>query len=169
MGIQSIYEIFPGEKAGERMKAHPDARFGATTSDFHYPPDWVNRTRAGLKIPATDESRILFVAWGRTEGGNAKWNPLNSTLWVQNYTLLPNYNDIPVRNYAYETAGIAATVLTFITRSAGKMLYGGILGDLQSGVKSADQIVNDHLSEFYSWGTDTVLLLKVIADVRAGR
>lgn len=153
----------------EMLVAHPEARFGATSSATHYPPDWINRTRAGLKIPATDESEILFTAWGRTEGGNAKWNPLNSTLWVQNYTLLPDYNDIPVRNYAYETAGVCATVLTFITRESGIMIYGGILGDLQAGVKTADQIVKDRLSQFHKWGTDTTLLLKVIADIRAGR
>lgn len=164
-----IYEIFPGEEAGEKQDAHPEARFGATTGDFHLPPDWINRTRVGLKIPPTHESEILFTAWARTEGGNAKWNPINSTLWVQNYTLLPNYNDIPVRNYAYETAGVSATVLTLIARSAGVMLYGGIVGDLQAGVKSADQIVKDRIEQFHKWGTDTDLLLQVIADVRAGR
>lgn len=159
----NIDEIF------EREAVHAAARLGATTVDTHFPPGWVDRVRAGLKIPLTEESRILFVAWGRVEGGNAKWNPLNSTLWVQNFTLLPNYNDIPVRNYAYEVAGVAATILTFINRAGGVMTYGGILGDLQAGIKAADQIVMDRAAQFQTWGTDTRLLLEVISDVRAGK
>jgi len=157
------------ETYNEDISTHPNARFGMTLSDTHFPPQWVDRVRAGLKIPLNDESRILFTAWGRVEGGNAKWNPINSTLWVQNYTALPNYNDVPVRNYMYETAGVAATILTLIGRSGGIMLYGGIVGDLQAGVKTADEVVVDRLVQFQKWGTDTDLLLQVIKDVRANR
>lgn len=153
----------------ENEFVHPDARFGLTVADTHFPPFWVDRVRTGLKIPLNEESRILFTSWGRVEGGNAKWNPLNTTLWVQNYTALPNYNDVGVRNYLYETAGVAATVLTFITRSSGVMLYGKILGELQSANKAADEIVDDCESQFRTWGTDVDLLRQVIADVRAGR
>lgn len=152
-----------------RMFVSPKARLGSTMSSTHFPPYWIDRVRSGLKIPFNVETETLFTAWGRVEGGDAKWNPLNSTLWVQNYTALPNYNDIGVRNYMYETAGVAATVLTMIGRQNGVMLYGGILGDLQVGIKLAEKIAEDRRAQFEKWGTNVDLLIEVISDIKAGR
>ena len=135
-------------------------------TDTHTPPDFDVRVLTALKGKVNHENQRLFQGWRRTEGGSAEWNPLNSTLFVRGVTSNTNYNDIPVRNYRYEIGGVAATILTFIQRdNAGKMLYGGIVSDLQAGVKSAEQIVKDRQAQFKMWGTDTTLLLEVLSEI----
>jgi hypothetical protein len=133
-------------------------------STTHLPPTWRERLLDVVNAPIVPENLRLLLAWQRAEGGDAKWNPLNSTLWVQNYTLLPNYNDVPVRNYSKATAGVCATALTLID-SVTPGRYNGILGDLQGGTKKAEQIVHDRASEFHIWGTDTTVMLDVLAGI----
>jgi hypothetical protein len=135
-------------------------------ADTHIPPNFDERVLVGINARVNDENKKLFQAWRRVEGGTAKWNPLNSTLWVQNFTDLPDYNDIKVRNYTYESAGVAATILTFASRNSdGAQRYGGIKADLQAGTKTARQIVLDRAGQFRTWGTDVDLLLQVIDEL----
>lgn len=139
------------------------------TPQTHIPPSFISRVLTALKAPSSYENVRLFDAWIRCEGGNAKWNPLNSSLSLGNQWTEPvDYNSIPVRNYRYETAGVVATVLTFIQREAdGSIRFGGIMGDLQQSKKTAEQIVEDRRAEFSRWGTDVDLLLRVLAETAA--
>jgi hypothetical protein len=102
------------------------------------------------------ENLRLLNAWATAEGGSATWNPLNTT-----YPLAwgsTSYNSSQVKNYYRPTAGVCATALTLIDAR-----YAGILGDLQSGTKTAEQICIDNTAEFSTWGTGSKLILKVLA------
>lgn len=136
-------------------------------TDTHTPPNFDQRVLVGVKGQLNPENYRLFQAWRRAEGGTAKWNPLNSTLTLgSQWTETTPYNSVGVRNYRYETVGVAATILTLIQRNAdGTMRYGGILADLQSGTRTAEEIVRDRLNQFDTWGTDTDLLLRVLAEI----
>ena len=103
------------------------------------------------------EGMRLLDAWQRAEGGTARWNPLNTTYKLWNSTDY-NQNDPPVQNYFRPTEGCAATVLTLVNG-----YYNGILGDLQNGVKTAEQIVTDRRAQFQTWGTDPDVVLRVLA------
>lgn len=139
-------------------------------TNTHTPPDFDERVLTGIKGIVNPENKLLFESWRRAEGGNAKWNPLNSTLLISGFTLSPDYNSIHVRNYAFEFVGIGATIITFASRNDdGTMKFGGIVSDLQKGVKTANQIASDRRIQFSTWGTDVDLLLEVIDDIRAGR
>ena len=143
--------------------------------DTHTIPNFDTRFLVAIKGGSSPENYILMESWRRTEGlfpnSKAKWNPLHTSYYIDGFTESLDYNTSgPVRNYKYEFAGLAATILTVtIHETDGTMRYGGIISDLQKGAKTADQIVNDRMSQFAKWGTDVQLLLEVISDVRAGR
>lgn len=129
----------------------------------HLPPQWRQRVLAGINGHGWDtgsfypEGMRLLDAWQRAEGGTARWNPLNTTLRLAGST---DYNGTGVQNYFRPTEGCAATVLTLVNGN-----YNGILGDLQNGTKTAEQIVNDRASQFRTWGTDPSVILAVLAGV----
>lgn len=130
----------------------------------HLPPFWIPKTLAPLGAkPGIENTRVL-EAQALAEGGTAKWNPLNSSL--ASVPIGPNYNDVPVRNYLFPVVGICMTAMTFAGRdSTGILHYPGILGDLQNGTKTAEQIVNDNWDEYLTWGTDPATMLEVLKDV----
>jgi hypothetical protein len=126
-----------------------------------------------LNAKVSPENLRLLSAWARVEGGAAVMNPLNTTYGLPGST---HYNELGVRNYRGATdpravEGIVATALTLTYRpAAGSPLrYGGILGALQIGTKTAEQIVNDHAANFRTWSGDTTggyeeLLLQVLKE-----
>lgn len=129
-------------------------------ADTHLPPQWRQRVLAGINGHGWDtgsfypEGLRLLAAWAQAEGGTAKWNPLNTTYTLRSST---PYNTAGVQNYFRPTEGCCATVLTLVNGN-----YNGILGDLQNGVKTAEQIVNDRATEFSRWGTDPKVILAVL-------
>jgi hypothetical protein len=126
----------------------------------HLPPNWRQRVLAGvnghgwLEGAFAAEALRLLDAWARAEGGLAQWNPLNTTLKLYGST---PYNAAGVQSYVRPTEGVCATVLTLVNGH-----YAGILGDLQGGLKPAEQIVRDRADEFRTWGTDPGVLLAVL-------
>lgn len=107
-----------------------------------------------LGIPATAENKKLELTWHRAEGGNAKYNPLNTEYMLPGAT---NYNPVGVKNYPKFAMGVFATGLTL---SNG--LYNGLLGDMQSGKFTAKQIVTRNSAEFDKWGTGAAHILALL-------
>lgn len=126
----------------------------------HLPPQWRQRVLAGINGHGWNngtfypEGLRLFDAWAQAEGGTARWNPLNCTLHLPGST---NYNSVGVQNYLRATEGCAATVITLVNGN-----YNGILGDLQNGTKTAEEIVTDRSDQFRTWGTSPALILDVL-------
>lgn len=123
-------------------------------SATHFPPNWIRRLLAVLGAPVTPEAVRLFSAWATAEGGNAQWNPLNTTLRLEGSW---NYNSVGVQNYARPIIGVCATALTVANG-----YYNGILGALQGGQLTAEQIVEQHGHEFNLWGTGAANVLRVL-------
>jgi hypothetical protein len=131
-------------------------RFGLTPKSTvdHSPPNWQDRVVVGTGGTPTHQTWRLLTAQARAEGGTAKWNPLNCTLWIQNFTELPNYNDIPVRNYRYPDAGVCAIVLTLTQRNAsGTLMFGKLKNQLQhaSDGRTAEQMLAAGWDDFKVW------------------
>lgn len=131
----------------------------ATTN--HLPPQWRQRVLAIINGHGWDtgnfypEGMRLLAAWAQAEGGTARYNPLNCTLRLVGST---PYNNAGVQNYFRPTEGCCATGLTLVNGN-----YNGILGDLQNGTKTAEEIVNDRRSQFQLWGTNPDTILAVLA------
>lgn len=123
-------------------------------SQTHLPPNWIRRLLGLLGAPIVPESIDLFWAWQRAEGGNARWNPLNTTYGLPYAT---DYNSVHVRNYGHPVDGICATALTLTNG-----YYDGILGALQGGQKTARQIVEENRAEFQKWGTGAFPILRIL-------
>lgn len=135
----------------------------------HLPPNWQIRVIYGLNAVPNDETVRFLNAWQRAEGGRAKWNPLNSTLWVQSFTELPNYNDIPVRNYTYPNVGVAATVLTLSQHEKdGTLRFGKIVNEIQQAAqlgRSAEDMLERCKADIVKWGTDAELMARVLQEM----
>jgi hypothetical protein len=130
------------------------------------PPFWRQRLLAVLGAPANPENLRFLDAWERAEGPTADNNPLHTTY------VLPwgshDFNSSRVQNYTQPTAGICATALTIATsHTGGKLTYGGILADLQSGSRTAEEIVQRNTAEIHTWGTNPDLILKLLAEGRS--
>lgn len=121
----------------------------------HLPPHWQDRVVWGLDGTPNEQTYRFLTAQQRAEGGNAKWNPCNCSLWIQNFTDLPNYNDIPVRNYSYPNVGVAAHVLTLTQHTSdGKLKYAKLYNELQNAVntgRTAEQMVENCRSDLVMW------------------
>ena len=63
-----------------------------------------------------------------------------------------------MQNYWKPTAGISATALTLIQKD-----YAGVLGALQAGKLTAEQIVEQNRKSFATWGTSADTILRVLA------
>jgi hypothetical protein len=122
----------------------------------HLPPNWAQRLLAVLGAsPGYAEGVRLLSAWAQAEGGTARWNPLNTTLRLSGST---NYNRVGVQNYRRPTEGVCALALTLVNG-----FYPGILGALQAGTKTAEDIVHSNMGEFRQWGTNPNTILAVLA------
>lgn len=150
------------------------ARFGLTTSSSHYPSHWVEKLCAMLSVEGWRTGVFphqvvrFFTAQGKAEGGNATWNPLNTTEPVEStdfghwYTS-PDYNSIGVRNYKTPALGIMATSVTYLS---GK--FDLLLNDLRTADATgitAEQLVQNHRAEIKLWGTSPDLMLQLLAEM----
>ena len=123
----------------------------------HLPPYWAEHTTAVLGGPQRAETRRFFHAWAQVEGGTAKWNPLNSTMQIPGSTPLAG-NTAGVQNYPRPVWGVCATAMTLTDGNFGK-----IVGHVQAGTYTAEQIVNDCADQIRVWGSDPDLILQVLA------
>jgi len=71
--------------------------------------DYAKRLLNGWNAPTSRRNKVALVAWMQAEGGNASWNPLNTTHDAPGAT---DYNWVGVKNYPTAKVGIAATVET---------------------------------------------------------
>lgn len=135
----------------------------------HLPPNWQDRVVVGINGTPNGETRRFLMAQQQAEGGTAKWNPCNNTLWVQNFTDLPDYNDAKVRNYSFPNVGVAAHVLTLTShRPDGTLVYGRLVNELQNASASghtAEQIVANAKADIQTWGTNPDLMLQILASL----
>lgn len=132
----------------------------------HLPPSWSKRLRAVLQIPLSNETKRFFTAWQRAEGGDAKWNPLNTTLDLKGWTE-SDYNSTGVKNYKTGLAGIVATALTMMERNSdGTFVYPELLTDLRAGKYTAEEIVQRNHKDLSHWGTSPDLMLQVLKSVK---
>lgn len=120
----------------------------------HLPPNWRPRLLAVVGASPSLQNLRLLDAWQKAEGGEARWNPLNTKLKLYGSTA---YNTAEVQNYARPTEGVCATALTLVNG-----YYPGILGDLQAGTKTAEQIVADRGAQIQTWGTDPALVMQIL-------
>ena len=127
----------------------------------HLPPFWASHLLAVIGAPRRHENIRFLEAWARAEGGSARFNPLNSTWDLPGAT---DYNAAGVRNYPRAVWGLAATALTLTSPASGPLAYGRIVGHLQAGTYTAEQIVNDCADQIRHWGTSPDLILDLLKE-----
>jgi len=73
--------------------------------------DWLKKFYGRLGVPATRRNLIVGIVWIGTEGGLAKFNPLNCVMPLGEHWTL--YNQVPgVKNYESLDIGLDAAVQT---------------------------------------------------------
>jgi len=124
----------------------------------HLPYMWKFRVLRAIKAKGNRQNRRLLAAWEVAEGGDAAFNPMNTT---QPWPGATNYNSVGVKNYPSASAGIAATGDTLCNG-----YYPGIVSDMRAGGFTAEQIVVRSAKEFDTWGTGSAHILAVLAGAR---
>lgn len=86
-------------------------------SQTHLPEKWIERMDAMLEIPPYHEVWRFWTAMAISEGGTARWNPLNTVNHIHSqahgdWQSSPDYNSVGVCNYNHPWQGIMATVDT---------------------------------------------------------
>jgi hypothetical protein len=71
--------------------------------------DYARAFLLGIKAPRSDRNLWALLAWMQAEGGNARFNPLNTTKLMPGSS---DYNWVPVQNYTSFEQGVEAAVLT---------------------------------------------------------
>lgn len=110
----------------------------------------------GLDVDRTLHNRRAFMAWFQAEGGNAKFNPANTTKTMPGAT---NYNWIGVKNYVSFSDGVKATVATFHEKNVG---YEAILHSLRSNASAAKTLKAIGASQ---WGTGGTLAMVIRSEL----
>lgn len=123
-------------------------------ADTHTPPNFAGRLLDLLGAKST--YRKLIQAWCKAEGGLAKWNPMNTTYDLPGAT---DYNSVGVKDYAKPLDGICATALTLANG-----YYDGLLGALQGGKLTAEEVVTTYSAEIQKWGTNPQVILEVLKE-----
>jgi hypothetical protein len=119
--------------------------------NHHLPPLWIDRLAGLMLFKASPQTRRLFEAWAKAEGGTAEWNPLNTTEPMPGAT---DYNTVGVKNYPTPISGISATALTLALEP-----YRSLWLDLQHGGYTAVQLVRRNGHCFDTWGTGAAHVL----------
>jgi hypothetical protein len=104
----------------------------------------------------TKDNMLFMYAWRQAEGGDAKFNPFNTTMKMQGAS---DYNNKGVKNYRTAKDGIKATCDTLKLR-----YYTDIVDGLKDDVGIYELSRMDGLTK---WGTGT-LLSKVVDGYLAG-
>lgn len=111
-------------------------------------PGFVQALLDALNAPKTPQNRLFLQDWQRAEGGNANFNPFNTTEPAPGAT---NYNGVGVKNFTNPSEGVKATVDTLLNGH-----YGNIVGDLKGGKATAAQLATDVARS--PWGTGSGVL-----------
>jgi hypothetical protein len=128
----------------------------ASANSTHLPPYWRERLLAVIGAPRTKQNLRFLYAWRVSEGGTAKWNPLNTT-YVLPYGESWSYNSSTVQNYWRPTGGVNATALTLIQDT-----YACLVGAFQVGKLTAEQINTKCATTIKTWGTSPTTIAKVL-------
>ena len=105
-----------------------------------------------LGAPMNGHNKKFLTAWHRCEGGDADYNPLNTTMPMPGAT---DYNDAGVKNYRTRRQGNEAHVRTLSLKK-----YADIVAALQRGnTPYADMA---HVVGSSDWGTSESLLKEVL-------
>lgn len=113
-----------------------------------------------LGAPVTLHTRRALQAELQAEGGDARYNPFNTTLRLPGST---TYNSVGVQNYTDAAQGVEATVKTLKEQGHG---YHKIRRRLRANA-SAGEIVRAFGES--AWGTNLTLVLAVLDDIRHSR
>lgn len=101
-----------------------------------------------IGAPSTENNISILRAWQKTEGGNATYNPLNTTKSAPGAT---NYNSAGVKNFPDFATGVNATSLTIMNG-----YYPNILNNFRLN-KSISQWMGDAniQKDLHTWGSVT--------------
>lgn len=132
--------------------------------DTHLPPNWKPRLLSLLGAGIGHENLRFLEAQQRAEGGDARWNPLNTT-WQ--FMWSTDYNTTHVQNYRHPIEGLCATALTLADNydSSGKLRFGLILGTLQGGGKTAEEMVTICEAPLRIWGTNPDVMRQLLREI----
>lgn len=117
--------------------------------------EWLRDFYGALSVPHTTRNARAGIAWMQTEGGSARWNPLNTTKRMPGST---DYNSVGVQNYPDFDTGLAATLSTIRELGHG---YETILKRLHASARPRRTCKAIDSS---AWGTGG-LILRVLRDV----
>ena len=97
-------------------------------------------------------ARVAFLrAWAACEGGDARWNPMNTTLRLPGST---SYNRAGVQHYLDALHGLSATLLTLRLPS-----YTAIREALHAPHLTAHQIAERSHHALITWGTNPTCVI----------
>lgn len=99
----------------------------------------------GISAPVTDANLRAFRAWHACEGGQAAYNPLNTTQGAPGAT---DYNSVHVRNYPDQATGVRATVQTLVNG-----YYPHVVEGFRRGRDPYDICTGPASHELDVWGT----------------
>lgn len=114
----------------------------------------------GLGAVVTLHTRRAWAAQMQAEGGDAAYNPFNTTLSMPGAT---NYNAVGVKNYVSAEQGVQATIKTLKENGHG---YEHIRRLLRANAPATEIVKAIGASD---WGTDPTLALEVLDDIKKGR
>lgn len=117
---------------------------------------FAKRLAKELDIPFTVHNRIALATWMQTEGGDAWFNPLNTTQDMPGATA---YNWVGVKNYVSAEQGIDATVKTFRYRGHG---YERILRSMRINAPARKTV---RIIGGTDWGTGQTLMAVIRAEI----
>jgi hypothetical protein len=119
--------------------------------------DWTHDFFDRIVVPHTIHNARAFITIEQCEGGDALWNPLNSTEKMDGST---DYNEVPVQNYLNEKMSLDACVKTITAPGHG---YELILHRLRNDAPTRRTLLAWAASD---WGTDdTTLMFEVLDDI----
>lgn len=139
-------------------------------SSTHLPQNWIQKVMVNLSIPGWISGHFdhqiirFFTAWAQAEGGNAEWDPLNTTdhisdAWGAWYG--PDYNSTGVVNYETPWKGIVGTYATMLESP----VFTQIVSDLrvaEANAYTAEQLVERNKGAIHTWGTNPDLILEIL-------
>lgn len=115
------------------------------------PTKYVIAVLHGIGAPVTQANVKAMLAWGRAEGGTARWNWMNTTQPAHGAS---DYNSVGVKNYGSFQQGVQATVQTLRNGH-----YGAILAALHRGNNPMAVATAVGSSP---WGTSGTLMASVL-------
>lgn len=130
----------------------------------HLPEKWIERLCSILEIHINHEVIRFFTAWAKAEGGDAEWNPLNTTNHVKSLAhgewQAEDYNTTTVANYNHPWQGVLATADTLEQTVFGTLVYN--LRHAKANNWTAEEIVQKSATDLKNWGTGSQLILDVL-------